>query len=166
MKNIDLGQTIGVLANLGVLVGIVFLAIEIRQNNESLEESRNLAIAQANQQKFVALDESYRSLANSAYLPAIFQKYDEQGIEALSPEEFRRLLWQSCSGMYRLASAYSWAELGFGQLDPNFRQVVINFLPRWEDLGIAPLDESFRAEVDRIIREAGLAITLPQVGEC
>ena len=36
MKKPDLGQTIGVLANLGVIAGIVFLAIEIRQNNELL----------------------------------------------------------------------------------------------------------------------------------
>jgi hypothetical protein len=33
MNKIDLGQTIGILANLGVIAGIVFLALEIRQNN-------------------------------------------------------------------------------------------------------------------------------------
>ena len=37
MKKIDLGQTVGILANIGVIVGIVFLAIEIRQNNELME---------------------------------------------------------------------------------------------------------------------------------
>jgi hypothetical protein len=36
MKRIDLGQTIGILANLGVIAGIVFLAVELRQNNELL----------------------------------------------------------------------------------------------------------------------------------
>jgi hypothetical protein len=35
MKKIDVGQTIQVLANLGVLAGIVFLAIEVRQNTET-----------------------------------------------------------------------------------------------------------------------------------
>ena len=34
MKKPDLGQTISILANLGVIAGIIFLAIEIRQNNE------------------------------------------------------------------------------------------------------------------------------------
>ena len=34
MKKIDLGQTITILANVGVIAGIVFLAIELRQNNE------------------------------------------------------------------------------------------------------------------------------------
>jgi hypothetical protein len=37
MKKIDLGQMIGILANLGVTAGIVFLAFEIQQSNELLE---------------------------------------------------------------------------------------------------------------------------------
>lgn len=36
MKKIDVGQTIAVLANLGVIAGIVFLGIELRQNNEQM----------------------------------------------------------------------------------------------------------------------------------
>jgi len=37
MKKIDLPQTVAILANIGVLAGIVFLGIEIRQNTRSLE---------------------------------------------------------------------------------------------------------------------------------
>lgn len=33
MKKVDLGQTVSILANLGVIAGIIFLALEIRQNN-------------------------------------------------------------------------------------------------------------------------------------
>lgn len=36
MKKLDLGQTITILANIGVITGIVFLALELRQNNEFL----------------------------------------------------------------------------------------------------------------------------------
>ncbi len=36
MKKIDLGQTITILANIGVIAGIIFLAFELRQNNELL----------------------------------------------------------------------------------------------------------------------------------
>ncbi len=36
MKKIELGQTIAILANVGVIAGILFLAIELRQNNEAL----------------------------------------------------------------------------------------------------------------------------------
>ena len=34
MKKIDLGQTITILANIGVIAGIGFLALEVHQNNE------------------------------------------------------------------------------------------------------------------------------------
>ena len=41
MKKIDLGQTLNTLANVGVIAGIVFLAFELRQNNQYMaEESR------------------------------------------------------------------------------------------------------------------------------
>lgn len=36
MKKIDLGQTITILANVGVIAGIFFLGVELRQNNELL----------------------------------------------------------------------------------------------------------------------------------
>jgi hypothetical protein len=38
MKKIDLGQGIGILANPGVLVGIAFLAYEMRQNTAAIRE--------------------------------------------------------------------------------------------------------------------------------
>ncbi len=37
MKTLDLGQLVQTIANVGVIAGIVFLAIEIRQNNELME---------------------------------------------------------------------------------------------------------------------------------
>ena len=36
MKKIDFSQTVGILANIGVIAGIVFLALELQQNNELL----------------------------------------------------------------------------------------------------------------------------------
>lgn len=37
MKKIDIGQTISILANVGVIAGILFLAFELEQNNTLLE---------------------------------------------------------------------------------------------------------------------------------
>ena len=37
MKKFDLGQTITMLANIGVIAGIIFLGFELRQNNNLLE---------------------------------------------------------------------------------------------------------------------------------
>lgn len=51
MKKIDLAQTVNVLANLGVIAGIVFLAVELQQNNRLLAaeaEYNNLQRRSAN----------------------------------------------------------------------------------------------------------------------
>jgi hypothetical protein len=37
MKRIDLGQTIAILANVGVIVGIAFLVFELRQNTQAVQ---------------------------------------------------------------------------------------------------------------------------------
>jgi hypothetical protein len=169
LKRLDFGQTVSLLANLGVIAGIVFLGVELQQNTESLDEARNLAIADAQQARQAQLDESFRSLANSEYLPAIFVKYREQGRDALSDEEFQRLVWQSCSGLARIDTLHAWYERGYvdeEEYNENFRGLVLAFAPRWQDIGIAPLRPSFRQEVDRILREAQMGIDLPTTSAC
>lgn len=64
MKNIDLGQTIAILANVGVIAGIVFLAVEIRQNNEVL-------VAQTSYLQFAALRE--RRITRLEYFDLLFR---------------------------------------------------------------------------------------------
>jgi hypothetical protein len=46
MKKIDVGQIITILANVGVILGIVLLAYELHQNNELLESQANLVLLQ------------------------------------------------------------------------------------------------------------------------
>jgi len=169
MKNIDLGQAIQIFANVGIIAGLAFLAVEIAQNNEALNESRNLAIAQAAQDRESALDESFRSLANSEYLPAIFVKYREQGKAGLTDEELARFVWQTCSGMSRLDTLHAWHERGYveeEEYDVRFRQVVLGFAERWHDLGIAPIRPAFRSAVERIYADAGLSVTLSETSAC
>ncbi len=43
MKKLNLGQTVGILANIGVIAGIVFLGIELRQNNDLMREEAERA---------------------------------------------------------------------------------------------------------------------------
>lgn len=46
MKKIDLGQTITIVANLGVIAGIILLAFELQQNNDLLEAQARASRAQ------------------------------------------------------------------------------------------------------------------------
>ena len=56
MKKLNFSQTIGILANLGVIAGIVFLGLELRQNNELLEADARRAVLdrRTNSQEIVA----------------------------------------------------------------------------------------------------------------
>ena len=46
MKKIELGQAIGIIANLGVIAGIIFLGVELRQNNAFLQAQAGYALSQ------------------------------------------------------------------------------------------------------------------------
>lgn len=59
MKKIDLGQTISILANIGVIAGILFLAIELQQNNELLRaEAGNNLLGNRLADRSVLLDQA------------------------------------------------------------------------------------------------------------
>jgi len=47
MKKIDVGRSINTVANVGVILGIVFLGLELQQNNEFAAESERAARYQA-----------------------------------------------------------------------------------------------------------------------
>jgi len=49
MKKINVGEALGILSNIGVIAGIVFLAFELQQNNDSLnaQSRHNHAMARA-----------------------------------------------------------------------------------------------------------------------
>ena len=55
MKNIELRQAISTVANIGVIAGIVFLAFELRQNNELLtsQARSNLVSGRATYQEYI-----------------------------------------------------------------------------------------------------------------
>ena len=104
MKKIDLGQIVGILANIGVITGIVFLAIEINQNNDLLR-------ADARRDQLEARAITLRLMLDSPELMNVAYK-DDAG-EQLTPREefaarimeFQRLLnWEWQYGEYAAGS--------------------------------------------------------------
>jgi hypothetical protein len=81
MNKIDLGQAIGILANLGVIAGIAFLAIEISQNTAMME-------AQMDQGRAELAAANSQAVFNSDYLPEILVHIDEGRV--LSAEQMYR----------------------------------------------------------------------------
>ena len=81
MKKIELGQAVTILANLGVIAGIIFLAIEIRQNNELMAD-------EAQRVRSESIRECFVMMADNGELAAI-QLKDLEGEELSNLEEFR-----------------------------------------------------------------------------
>ena len=83
MKKIELGQTIAIVANLGVIAGIVFLAIEIEQNTAMIE-------AEMRQSRTETAVSMTQALFNSDYLPEILVTAREgDQLTAVQAERFR-----------------------------------------------------------------------------
>ncbi len=84
MKKIDLGQTIGILANVGVIAGIVFLGFELRQNNQFLGAEARYNLLQNRQavHLMVIQDDNVAGLLVKA-----------AGAEELTTIETEQLVW-------------------------------------------------------------------------
>lgn len=78
MKKIELGQTVTILANVGVLVGILLLAYELNQNRQMMQAQTRNAIAESLSNMLVLQGSTPEYLAMSV---------KQQAGEALTPEE-------------------------------------------------------------------------------
>ncbi len=83
MQKLDLGKTISVSANIGVIAGIVFLAMELSQNNELMIDEAERARAESRRQH-------WRLLAENTGLVATIVK--ERNGEPLSQVEEVQLI--------------------------------------------------------------------------
>ena len=84
MKKIDLGQAITILANVGVIAGIVFLAVELGQNTQAIRLTASQSMASE-------LAEFNRGWTNPD-MARIRLKIDTEGYDSLSPLERMQLL--------------------------------------------------------------------------
>jgi len=148
--NLDnLNKWLSLLSNLGVVLGLVFLGIEIRQSSLINE-------ATVYQNRISQLESSFQSSALSDYIPVIQEKLETSGIEALDPIELRRLRDWETARIYRMQG--QWRAYSQGLLDENSYDVMIGAAGRsyvgWERLGIlfGRFDPAFLTEIARAER--------------
>jgi hypothetical protein len=115
MKKVDLGQTINTLANVGVVIGIVFLVVEIRQNSELLELEY---LRTANDRAISNIDLTL----NNPWLLETLQKEPGNLTEAETETVFRFtvrqfLVWEEI-----------FEQIASGQREPE------EFLPAWRQI--------------------------------
>jgi hypothetical protein len=155
-----LGEFVGAI---GVVATLAYLAVQIRQNTRSMEESRRLALAQTYQMRADALQDMLVRAADSERIGPIITKLVEAGypeevasLDVLSPVERGRFRqWQ-------IAQQTHWDNMYFqyqqGFLDEeyyrnSFRERVRRLAPIWAALGVSGSRSSFNAEIERILAE-------------
>jgi len=144
-------------ANVGVVIGLVLLIVEIRQNSALVRAQ----IHQARSDNYVAMSVD---IADSEYLLPAYQKFAQAGgwgesaaLEALDPvetERIRRYAQGRLAGYDNLFYQYRQ-----GYIDESFYQSRIvssikKMSPFWIEFGLLKgVTPEFRAEVERIISD-------------
>ena len=135
---------LALLANLGVILGLVFLGLEISQSNKATE-------AATYQARISEIEASYQNSALSDYLPGIYDKLEKEGLDSVSDIELRRLRDWEMARVYRIQGQFHQYQLGY--LDEHsFQDVLLGgrtFFSRWEalDLDLNELHPDFIAMI-------------------
>jgi hypothetical protein len=155
-----LGEFVGAIA---VVATLAYLAIQIRQNTHTMEESKRLALAQTYQMRADALQEMLVRASESEHIGPIITKLtlagypeDVASLEVLTPEERGRFRqWQIAQQTHWDNMYYQYQQ---GYLDDeyyrnSFRERVRRLAPIWAALGVTGSRQSFAAEIDRILQD-------------
>ena len=159
-----LGEFVGAIA---VGATPVYLAIQIRQNTQAMEEGRRLALAQTYQMRADALQEMLVHAAESEHIGPIITKLtgagypeDVDSLDQLTPIERGRFRQWQIAQQTHWDNMYYQYQQGF--LDEeyyrdSFRVRVQRLAPIWRALGVAGGRQSFEEEMQRILHERGSA---------
>ena len=125
MKKIDLGQTLGILANLGVVLGLILVVVEIEQSNEHAEAS-------AYQARIDQIDVANQQFALSDDLPAIYVKLEQTGLKSLDAEELLRVRSWELARYQRMAGQHYQYQQGY--LDEAAYRAMMRTAQTWMDI--------------------------------
>ena len=136
-------------ANFGVLIGLVFLVVELKQAND-------LAEASAYRARGEEIQSALQAIALSPDLAAIEIKAQKQGIAELSDIEVRRYQRWVEAALFRMQNQFNDYRLGY--LNDDSYQAMLRTAasqyPRWIELGIPIDDREFRQAVEEAIARA------------
>ncbi len=151
----ELGAIGELLGAVGVLVTLIYLTVQIKQNTRSLDEGHNLAKAQAYQARSDTAIEIFK-LRDSAVLSKLggtgnLTSIDLEKVDDLTDEERDRLYVLLSCLMVAVDNVLYQRSLGLmDQLEENY-DTVRSIYPLWEKLGV-----NLRPAVKTVVDELGL----------
>ena len=124
LKKLDLGQSLTLLANVGVIGGILLLAYELRQNN-------NLMAAEARFNRLAVPTENWTLLAQEDFAELRSKDINDQ---EMTPIE--RLRWEAYSMRVLATREWSFRELprsekGLSLMHENNSKKLADFMIAW-----------------------------------
>jgi hypothetical protein len=163
MTIMELGALGELLGAIGVIASLIYLAVQVRQNTRSMNESKRLALAQTYQIRADALQSMLVQAAASQTIGPLLVKLTQLGypgdvtaLERLSAQErgiFKQ--WQIAQHIHWDNMYYQYQQ---GFLDPEyyedeFKVRVRRLAPTWRALGLLGGRSSFKQEITRLLRE-------------
>jgi hypothetical protein len=160
MTLIELGAVGEFVGAVAVVAMLAYLAIQVRQNTQVIEETRRLALAQTYQMRADALQEMLVQAADSNHIGPIITKLTAAGypedlgsLAVLSPLELGRFRqWQIAQRTHWDNMFYQYQQ---GFLDEEyyrdvFQERIRRLAPTWHALDVSGGRTSFVAEIGRL----------------
>ncbi len=146
------GEIVGAAA---VVVTLIYLAAQVRQNTKSMDESRDLALAQAYENRSQTAAQHFLQMRDSPYFKetSIILAPDASESEVNQQRMMVSLRWW----MTTTDNIHYQYQKGFFDQDYYETSFVANVklaAPKWRAAGITENRSGFKAEVDRILAEA------------
>ena len=152
MDSDRLNRWLTLIANFGVVIGLFVLIAEVNHASK-------LAEVDAYQTRIRDIQELNLELALSDSLAGILSKADNEGVESLSPSEFRRARAWYATIMRGMQGQYYQYQNGFLEresVDRTLRDIVDGIYEKWEQLNLLGNIEieEWRAEIDQALINA------------
>jgi hypothetical protein len=145
------GEIVGAAA---VVVTLIYVAVQVRQNTRSMDESRELALAQAYENRSQAAAQHFIQMRDSPYFKetSLILAPDASESEVNEQRKKTYLRWW----MNTNDNLHYQHQKGFLDQEYYDNTFVVNVklaAPKWRSVGIVEYRPSFAAEVDRILAE-------------
>ena len=131
MNREEINDWLSLAANLGVILGLIFLGVQINQSNK-------ITAAATYQARITEIETSFQNAALSDYLPIIYDKLEKDGIDSLNSVEIRRIRDWETARIYRMQGQHYQYQQGF--LDDSSYTDLVNgarsLLPLWDSLDV------------------------------
>jgi len=127
MKTVKLNDWLSLIANIGAVVGIFLLIQEVNHASRISE-------VEAYQTRIRDIQEVNMQMALSDTLALIFEKEEEQGIDALTPSEFMRVRAWYASIMRGMQGQYYQYQEGFLEreaVDRTLEDIAAGIYAKW-----------------------------------